>query len=75
VISTDCPPLEGWNGTAPQGCIIPPNFSDVSSPPWSINYCSLPDVGNYPEPVAAVDNCPEPSNIETEVRYKHLVGL
>jgi len=62
----DCLPLGGWNGTVPKECIIPSNFSIVS---WSMNYCSLPVVGNYPEPVAE----------ETEVRYNlismHIVGI
>ena len=61
VISTDNVPPEGWDGRAPQGCIVPPDFCSPSPPPQPMNYGSLPVVGNYPEPVAA-------SNQETEVR-------
>ena len=63
VIDTDHVPPEGWDGRAPQGCIVPPGFSSPSPPPWLMNYCSPPIVGNYTEPVAA-------SNQETEVRYR-----
>jgi len=62
VISTDHVSPGGWDGTAPQGCIVPPDLSVVSPPPWLMNYCSLPVIGNYPEPVAA-------SKKETKVRH------
>ena len=63
VISTDDVPPEGWDGRAPQGCIVPLDFCSPLPPPQLKNYHSLPVVSNYPEPVAA-------SNKETEVRYR-----
>ncbi|XP_065908311.1 uncharacterized protein [Dysidea avara] len=64
VISTDDVPPEGWDGRAPQGCIVPLDFCSPLPPPQLKNYHSLPVVSNYPEPVAA-------SNKETE--YFELV--
>ena len=65
VISTDHVPPEGWDGRAPQGCIIPLDFPSQSLPSWPMNYVSLPVVGNYPEPVST-------SNKENEVRHSPL---
>ena len=58
---TDNVPPEGWDGRAPQGSIIPPDFySPGSNNSLLMNYNV---VGNYQESVAA-------SNQETEVRYR-----
>ncbi|XP_065908307.1 uncharacterized protein [Dysidea avara] len=40
VISTDNVPPEGWDGKAPQGSIIPPDFSSPLPPPQLMNYNS-----------------------------------
>ena len=64
MFATDRPPPAGWDGTAPQGCIVPPDLCTPSSPdcPPAGTYHSLPVDGNYPEPVPASDR-------ESEVRY------